>query len=142
MKVIEKKMKIVGERVERLKQLSRKIRSFSEYRASQDAKDILERNLHVAIETCLDIAKIIISQESLKEPNDNKGVFTVLAEAGILSETSLMFLVPMAGIRNILVHGYDKIEDSLVYGVLKKHLDDFRTFLGEIRDNYLNSNKK
>ena len=142
MKLIEKKMKIVGERVERLKQLSRQIRSFSEYQISQDAKDISERNLHVAIETCLDIAKIIISQENLKEPNDNKGVFTVLAETGILSETSLVFLVPMAGTRNILVHGYDKIEDNLVYGVLKKHLDDFMTFLREIRDNYLNRNKR
>ena len=137
MKLVEKKMKIVEERVERLKQLSQKIRSFAEYQASQDAKDISERNLHVAIEACLDIGKVIIAQEGLKEPKDNKAVFAVLAEANILTEKSLLFLVPMAGTRNILVHGYDKIEDSLVYGILKKHLEDFTTLLREIRDNYL-----
>ena len=43
----------------------------------------------------------------------------------------------MAGTRNILVHGYDKVDDSLVYGILKRHLDDFDIFLTEIRDNYL-----
>ena len=72
MKLIEKKMKIVEERVERLKQLSQKIQSFSEYQASQDARDISERNLQVAIEACMDIGKIIISQEGLKEPKDNR----------------------------------------------------------------------
>ena len=34
-------------------------------------------------------------------------------------------MVPMAGTRNILVHGYDKVNDSLIYGILKRHLDDF-----------------
>lgn len=140
MKLIEKKMKIVEERVERLKQLSQKIRSLSDYQASLDARDITERNLQVAIEACMDIGKIIISREGLKEPKDNKGIFAVLAEEGILSEKSLLFLVPMAGTRNILVHSYDKIEDSLVYGVLKKHIKDFMTFLREIRDNYLKRN--
>jgi len=46
----------------------------------------------------------------------------------------------MVGTRNILVHGYDRIEDSVVYGVLKKHIEDFITFLREIRDNYLKRN--
>jgi uncharacterized protein YutE (UPF0331/DUF86 family) len=43
---------------------------------------------------------------------------------------------PMAGTRNILVHGYDKVDDGLIYGILKGHLDDFDIFLTEIRDNY------
>jgi len=94
--------------------------------------------MQVAIEGCLDIAKIIISSKELPEPNDNKGVFTVLAEAGILSEESLKFLVPMAGTRNVLVHGYDKVEESVIYGVIKRHLDDFGVFLKEIKKNYLN----
>jgi uncharacterized protein YutE (UPF0331/DUF86 family) len=46
-------------------------------------------------------------------------------------------MIPMAGTRNILVHGYDKVDDSLIYGILKRHIDDFKVFLKEIRDNYL-----
>ena len=138
MKTIEKKIKAVQDRVKRLEQLSDTLSSFDKYQASPDVKDIAERNIQVAIEGCLDIAKIVISSKELPEPKDNKGVFTVLAEAGILSDGSLKFLVPMAGTRNVLVHGYDKVEDSVIYGVLKRHLDDFAVFLKEIKENHLN----
>ena len=130
-------MKAARERLERLEQLCKEFSSFNEYQASLDAKDIAERNLQVAIEACLDIGKIIISLEELNEPKDNKGIFVVLAEAGIISRKSLDFLLPMAGTRNVLVHGYDKVEDGLIYGVIKSHLDDFATFLREIKENYL-----
>ena len=142
MKTIGKKIKAVQDRVKRLEQLSGTLSSFDKSQASPDVKDIAERNIQVAIEGCLDIAKIVISSKELPEPKDNKGLFTVLAEAGILSEASLKFLVPMAGTRNVLVHGYDKVEDSVIYGVIKRHLDDFGVFLKEIRENYLNAAKK
>jgi uncharacterized protein YutE (UPF0331/DUF86 family) len=45
----------------------------------------------------------------------------------------------MAGTRNILVHGYDKVDDGLVYGILKRHLDDFDRYLIEIKENYVES---
>ena len=137
MKTIEKKIKAVQDRVKRLEQLSGTLSSFDKYQASPDVKGIAERNIQVAIEGCLDIAKIVISSKELPEPKDNKGVFTVLAEAGIVSDASLKFLVPMAGTRNVLVHGYDKVEDSVIYGVLKRHLDDFAVFLKEIKENHL-----
>lgn len=137
MKTIEKKIKAVQDRVKRLEQLSGTLSSFDKYQASPDVKDIAERNIQVAIEGCLDIAKIVISSKELPEPKDNKGVFTVLAEAGILSDASLKFLVPMAGTRNVLVHGYDKVDDSVIYGVVKRHLDDFSAFLREIKENHI-----
>ena len=136
-KSIERKIKKVEERLQRLKMLEGALSSFTDYQKSLDAKDIAERNLQVAIETCLDIGKIIISQERLNEPKDNKGIFVVLSESGYLSEESISFMLPMAGTRNILVHGYDKIDDSLIYGILKRHLFDFTTFLNEIKNNYL-----
>ena len=137
MKSIEKKIKSTEERVKRLKSLSEKVKSFQDYQASSDAKDVAERNLQVAIEACLDIGKIIISKEGFEEPKDNKGIFAVLAGSGIIDSKSLAFLIPMAGTRNILVHGYDKIDDGLIYGILKRHTDDFFLFLKEIRENYL-----
>jgi uncharacterized protein YutE (UPF0331/DUF86 family) len=141
LKTIEKKIKTVQDRVKRLEQISRKLATLQDYQTSPDIKDIAERNLQVAIEACLDIAKIIISTKDLPEPKDNKGVFTVLAEAGILSKKMLQFLVPMAGTRNVLVHGYDKVEDNIVYDVIKRHLDDFAGYLREVKKNFLESAK-
>jgi len=141
LKTVEKKIKTIQDRVRRLEKISQQVASLQDYQTSLDIKDIAERNLQVAIEACLDIAKIIISTNDLPEPKDNKGVFTVLAEAGILSKKSLEFLLPMAGTRNVLVHGYDKVEDSIVYDVIKRHLDDFAGYLREIKKNFLDPAK-
>lgn len=127
----------VQERVLRLRRLAEKLNSFDDYHCSDDAKDVAERNLQIAIEACLDIGKIIISREKLPEPKDYKGVFLALAQAQIIRSETTRFLSDMAGARNILVHGYDKVDNGLIYGILKRHLGDFDVFLNEIRDNYL-----
>jgi len=134
MKSIDKKIKAIAERIAKLKELSRKLNSFEEYISSQDNIDIAERNIQVALEACLDIGKIIITNKDLREPADNKGIFSVLAEAGIITKESLSFLIPMAGTRNILVHGYDRIDNGLIYGIIKKHLYNFEEFLNQIKD--------
>jgi uncharacterized protein YutE (UPF0331/DUF86 family) len=133
MKSLEKRIQIIEDRVKRLRRTAAQIPSFPQYQASQDIKDIAERNLQVAIEACLDIARIITAKENLREPGDQKGIFAVLAENRIISDKTLSFLVPMAGTRNILVHNYDRIDDSIMYGILKRHLDDFTLYLNEIK---------
>ena len=133
--IIEQKISTLFEKIERLKKFQEV--SFNEFSENLDIKDIIERNLHVAIETCIDIGKVIISSMSLREPIDNKDVFTVLSENGIISHESLDFLMPMAGTRNVLVHGYDKIDATIIFGILKKHLEDFYKYLAEIKRNYL-----
>jgi uncharacterized protein YutE (UPF0331/DUF86 family) len=132
---IQSKIAVLHERVRRLSQFAGL--AFTAYLKDFITKDAVERNVEVAIQACIDIAKIIIKKEKLREPEDNKGVFVVLAENGIISEQSLKFLIPMAGTRNVLVHGYDKIDDAIMFDVLKKHLSDFHVFLAEIDKNYL-----
>jgi len=132
---INAKIAVVQERVRRLSAFSEI--SIEAYLKDFITKDAVERNIEVAIQACIDIAKVIIKKEGLREPEDNKGVFVVLAENGIISEESLKFLIPMAGTRNVLVHGYDKIDDTIIFGALKKHLSDFYRFLKEIEERYL-----
>jgi uncharacterized protein YutE (UPF0331/DUF86 family) len=134
MEEIKAKIAVILERVRRLSRL-RGV-SFEVYLSDYTNRDVVERNLEVAIQACIDIGRIIIKKEGLREPEDNKGVFVVLAENGIISEESLKFLVPMAGTRNILVHGYDKVDDTIIFGILKKHLNVFYRFVREVEDRY------
>jgi len=133
--IIEQKVATLYEKIERLRKFQDV--SFNEFSEDLDMKDIVERNLQVAIEACIDIGKVIISFMSLREPLDNKDVFKVLSENGIITHKSLEFLLPMAGTRNVLVHGYDKIDTTIIFGILQKHLEDFYTYLAEIKKNYL-----
>jgi len=132
---IKAKIAVVQERVRRLSIFTGL--SFESYLKDLTVRDSVERNIEVAIQACIDIARIIIKLEGLREPEDNKGVFVVLAENNFISEDSLRFLIPMAGTRNVLVHGYDKIDDAIIFAVLKKHLPDFHSFLNEIEERYL-----
>ena len=43
----------------------------------------------------------------------------------------------MAETRNVLVHSYDKVEDSIFYDVIKRHLNDFAGYLREVKKNFL-----
>ncbi len=135
MEEIKAKISLIQERLRRLEGF-RNI-SFESYLKDFIIKDAVERNLEVALQACIDIGKMIIKREGFREPGDNKGVFVVLAENGIISEDSLKFLLPMAGTRNVLVHGYDKVDDTIIFGILKKHLGDFKRFLSEIEEHYV-----
>ena len=42
-------------------------------------------------------------------------------------------LVPMAGMRNILVHHYSDIEAQKLYNVIKNHTKDIEEFLSHVR---------
>jgi len=132
---IKAKIAVVQERVRRLSIFTGL--SLESYLKDLTTRDAVERNIEIAIQGCIDIARIIIKREKLREPEDNKGVFVVLAENGFISEDSLRFLIPMAGTRNVLVHGYDKVDDTIIFGVIKKHLQDFYSFLKEIEERYL-----
>ncbi len=135
MEEIRAKISVVQERIRRLSSFSNI--SLESYLKDYTVKDAVERNIEVAIQACIDIARIIIKKEELREPEDNKGVFVVLAENDIISEEPLRFLIPMAGTRNVLVHGYDKVDDTIIFGVLKNRLNDFYTFLREIEERYI-----
>lgn len=135
MEEIKAKIAVIEERLRRLKEFA--ALSFESYLSDKTIKDAVERNIEIAGQACIDVSRIIIKKEGLREPEDNKGTFVVLAENRIISSNSLKFLLPMAGTRNILVHGYDKIDDSIVFGLMKNQLDDFGTFIKEVEENYL-----
>ncbi len=88
----------------------------------------VERTLHLAIEACLDIGQHIIAAEGFRRPVNNRDVFIVLAEEGILSTELLPRLEAMAGFRNLIVHGYAHIDDSITFGILKRRLGDFDAY--------------
>jgi uncharacterized protein YutE (UPF0331/DUF86 family) len=88
----------------------------------------VERTLHLAVEACLDIGQHIIAQEGFRTPEDNKDVFVVLSEEEIVPLGLLPRLINMAKFRNLIVHDYARIDNSAVFGILKRHLGDFDAF--------------
>lgn len=92
-----------------------------------DVQDIVDRNLHLAIETLFDIGQHIIASSSWEPAEEYADIFTVLREHGVISDKLLARTVGMAGFRNLLVHEYAKVDHSQVFDVLQDNLDDLES---------------
>jgi uncharacterized protein YutE (UPF0331/DUF86 family) len=111
---------------------------FKTYVENKLVRRTVERTLHLAVEACLDIGQHIIAQEGFRRPADNQDVFTVLAEERIVSGELLPSLIAMAKFRNLIVHDYARIDNAIVFGILKRRLSDFDAYARAIV-NYLKS---
>jgi uncharacterized protein YutE (UPF0331/DUF86 family) len=105
---------------------------FDAYTENKLVRRAVERTLHLAIEACLDVGQHLIAQEGFRIPEDNKGVFIVLAEEEILPSGLLPNLVNMAKFRNLIVHDYAGIDNRIVFEILESRLHDFETFASAI----------
>ena len=77
------------------------------------------------VEIGVDIANHIIADKEYRVPKSYADTFRVLYEEGVLAEDIFKMMEDMAKFRNIVVHRYDKVDESIVIGILKRHLDDF-----------------
>ena len=96
------------------------------------SRRFVERLLQIAIEAMIDIGHHIISDEGFREPQSYRDVFKILAENGILPEDDLPKYENIASFRNILVHHYGKIDDSIVYGVFRNRVEDIEEYVAYI----------
>lgn len=93
----------------------------------------VHHTLQLAIQAALDIGSHTVSERRLGEPESNRELFELLGRNGYLPGTLVESLAAMAGMRNILVHGYQAVDNDIVRDVLANHLDDLLTFVAEVR---------
>lgn len=93
----------------------------------------VEHTLQVAIQAALDVASHIVSDRRLGEPRTNRELFDLLQKDGWLDPALTQVLRNMAGFRNVLVHGYDDVDVSVVRDVLTHHLVDLAAYVAAIR---------
>ena len=96
------------------------------------SRRFVERVLQILVESMIDLGQHIIADEGFREPNTYRDVFRILVEEGVLQEKKLTVYEKIASFRNVLVHHYEGIDDSVVFGVFKKNLPDIEDFLNQI----------
>ena len=101
--------------------------SFGEFAGDPKIYKLAERCFQLCIECIIDIAHYLIAQNQWEQPLNTKEAIMSLGDHGVLPELFAESIAGMAGFRNILVHGYTRIDRAIVYDNLKK-LEDFRDF--------------
>lgn len=103
------------------------------YRQDWKTQRIIERTLHLAIETCMDVADHIVADRRLRVPETGAESFEILAEADLMPQALGAALGLMVGFRNILVHDYARLDPAIVMRVLRSDLRDLERFRDAVR---------
>jgi uncharacterized protein YutE (UPF0331/DUF86 family) len=127
---IERRLDELSERLARLAPLRDKQRT--EFDQDPYLRDIVERNLEVAAQRCIDISHRIISLENARKPIDYYDAILRMGELGVLPPDFARHLAPLAGFRNILVHEYLTVDWEHVHRNLQQ-LEDLEHFASLIR---------
>ena len=130
--LVEKKLRRIEEFLRELKSVE--IDTIEEFKENIITKRFIERNIELAIEQMIDICKHFVSGLDLSEPETYSECFDMLAREGIILKQSLAAFKSMVRFRNILIHAYEGVDDSITFGIYKRRMDDFKTFTKEIRD--------
>lgn len=124
--VIRERLKLLNEYINDLLELQDV--DLQTYQENKLIRRTVERTLHLAVEVCLDIGQHIIAREGFRTPEDNKDVFIVLSDQEVLPGELLPDLISMTKFRNLIVHDYARIDNHVVFSILKRRLGDFDAF--------------
>lgn len=88
----------------------------------------VERWLQVSVEACIDIAYHVISENGWTPPDAARSAFETLATHNIIPRDLAERLTRAAGMRNILVHDYVRVDRTILAATIKSALTDLRRF--------------
>ncbi len=127
----------VIERLKKLEEVLARLRekagvTLEEYQRDRDLQWIIERGLEVASSTIFDIGNHILAGVFQIPVEEYEEILTRLCEKGVIGSELLTELRGLGGFRNILVHGYLRINSVLVYEHYRRALHSFPRFIAEV----------
>lgn len=109
----------------------KKVLDFSDREIKEDFIKLraIERILQLIVDEIIDINNHIIRYKPLKLPSDFQSTFIILAENKILPQDFAKKIAPVVGLRNRLVHRYEKIDSDLMLQSIRKNKGDFKEYI-------------
>jgi len=115
--------------------------TFEEFSNLGLVKDGIYKRLEFCIESVLDICAVINTDLKLGVPESDENILDNLIRNNIISDELGCSLKSMKGFRNILVHRYGRINDEMVFSIVKENLHDFYGFI-EVIENFIEQKEK
>ena len=133
--IVQEKLGAIQQYYQELKELERA--TFKEYCSNNLYKRSTERLIQLIVEAATDINNILLKTLDKGISPDYFSSFIKLAEAGVITMDFALEIAPSTGLRNIIVHEYQRIDDSLVYNSIKTTLK-YYLFYMKLIDDYIN----
>lgn len=108
--------------------------SYEQYVSNYFIKRTGERLIQLIVENMVDINSIIIAEMNHVPPKDYYTSFEIVGELGIIPIKFAKELAPCTGMRNRLVHEYDKIQDEIVFQSIKSVIEMINKYIELIKN--------
>ena len=102
---------------------------FQQYISNKKNKYAVERLLQLIIDLALDINNMIIKGEGGYPASDYFNSFINLIELGVFDDDFANEIAPSTGLRNRLVHEYERVNDKIVYNNIDKTINYYKKYL-------------
>lgn len=133
--IIRRKLSTIVENLDLLRPVA--ALTFADYQKDVYRRKATERLLQIIIESAVDICAHLVVGTGHPAPTDNYQAFLDLAEKSrVMDVTLAQALAPSAGLRNRLVHEYERIDDRVVFEAVTRTVDIFPRFVQAV-SNYL-----
>ena len=97
------------------------------------ARRSVERLLQLLVESGSEAIQRLLLLSGRPAPGDYAGTFRAASDAGLLPSSLAEELVSFAGLRNVLVHEYEKVDDAVVHARSERAIPVFTRLVAEVR---------
>lgn len=132
--LIERKISLIQDDLARLAEFAH--HTFDDIAGDFVKQAAMERMLERIISRAIDINEhliIVLSTKDSSPPKDYRETFLRLAELGVYPKNFAEEIGKSIGVRNLLVHEYDKVDQMKVYDSIKDCLKDYTEYIDYIR---------
>jgi len=130
--IIQRKITVIIQNLKALEPIKDMARE--EYLTDLYKRKATERLLQELIEAAIDINIHIIAAMGHPVPDDYYESFIRMGELNIISVDLAERLAPSAGLRNRLVHEYDRLEHSMVLAAVRTTEEIYPKYIKEVSD--------
>lgn len=134
--VVVRKVNNIKKYLEQLQKSSQV--SLADYKNDFERQMIIERLLHLLIESAIDINMHLVVSAGQPPPESYRESFFASSRIGAISAQLAEKIAPSAGLRNRLVHDYDDTSLEIVYDAIKFALKQYPQYLEQI-ESYVRS---
>lgn len=107
-------------------------KNIEEYKELKN-KAACERYVERIAESTIDLIHLIIKEKQLQQPEHDGQAIQTLEKANIITNKTSKKIILLKGMRNVIAHQYDDLNDEIIYETIKKEIhQDIKQFIQEI----------
>lgn len=96
-------------------------------------KDGIYKNLEDAIQNILDVCALIVRNKDLGIPSDEESFSDLLYKNKLIDRKTKELIDSFRGLRNVMVHRYETVDDEIVFDNISQNLEDFYRVMEKLK---------